>query len=221
MFQHHYSTTMLDEVLTTTLQSEAQLPLVSFSDSQPLSDDALVELVLNGNETAFAEIFDRYKRHVTRTVGRFFSERPAVEEHVQQAFVKAYTSLARYRGGGENSFAAWITRITVNICYDEFRRQQRRGQNLFAEMSTDEVDYVETIVNESDRTPEQQLAVAEIANRVLSALDPMDRIAMTLVYSEDRPLADVAKMLDITVSNLKSRLFRCRNLIKKRYSHLI
>src|SRR3954447_18811936 len=144
---------MLDEVLRTTLQSEAQLGAVSFSDGQPTSDDALVELVLNGDETAFAEIFERYKRHITRTVGRFFSERPEVEEHVQQAFVKAYTSLSRYHGGEENSFAAWITRITVNICYDEFRRRQRRGQSLFAEMTTDEVDYVETIVNERDRTP--------------------------------------------------------------------
>jgi len=212
---------MLNEVLTTTLHSEAQLPVVGFSDSRPTSDDALVELVLNGDETAFAEIFDRYKRHVTRTVGRFFSERPEVEEHVQQAFVKAYTSLSRYRGGEENSFAAWITRITVNICYDEFRRRQRRGQSLFAEMTTDEVDYVETIVDGRDRTAEQQLAASEMADRVLSGLDPMDRVAMTLVYSEDNPLADVAKMLDISVSNLKSRLFRCRNLIKKRYSHLL
>jgi RNA polymerase sigma-70 factor (ECF subfamily) len=212
---------MLDEVLRTTLQSEAQLGAVSFSDGQPTSDDALVELVLNGDETAFAEIFDRYKRHVTRTVGRFFSERPEVEEHVQQAFVKAYTSLSHYRGGEENSFAAWITRITVNICYDEFRRRQRRGQSLFAEMTTDEVDYVETIANDRDRTPEQQLAATEMADRVLSILDPMDRVALTLVYSEDHPLADVAKMLDISVSNLKSRLFRCRNLIRKRYSHLL
>lgn len=211
---------MLDEAHTT-LQSEAQLPAISFSDSQPATDDVLVELVLDGDETAFAEIFDRYKRHVTRVVGRFFSQRPEVEEHVQQAFVKTYTSLSRYRGGEDNSFAAWITRITVNICYDEFRRRQRRGQSLFAEMSTDEVDYVETIVNERDRTPEQQLAAAQIANRVLSCLDPMDRVAMTLVYSQERSLAEVAKTLKISVSNLKSRLFRCRNLIKKRYSHLL
>ncbi|MFL6374206.1 MAG: RNA polymerase sigma factor [Pyrinomonadaceae bacterium] len=212
---------MLDEVLTTTLQSEAQLPVVSFSDSRPTSDDALVELVLNGDETAFAEIFDRYKRHVTRTVGRFFSERPEVEEHVQQTFVKAYTSLSRYRGGEENSFAAWITRIAVNTCYDEFRRRQRRGQSLFIEMTTEETDYVETIVDGRDRTAEQQLAATEMATRVLSGLDPMDRVAMTLVYSEDIPLADVATTLRISVSNLKSRLFRARNHIKKRYSHLL
>ena len=210
---------MLDEVFTT-LQSEAQLPAVSFSDGRPTSDDALVELVLNGDETAFAEIFERYKKHVTRTVGRFFSERPEVEEHVQQAFVKAYTSLARYRGGEENSFAAWITRITVNICYDEFRRRQRRGQSLFAEMTTGEVDYVETIVDGRERSPEQQLAASEMATRILSGLDPMDRMAMTMVYSEEHSLDEVATSLGITVSNLKSRLFRARNHIKKRYSHL-
>jgi len=211
---------MLDEVITTTLQSEAQFQAVSISDSAPISDDGLVELVLNGDQTAFAEIFEKYKHHVTRTVGRFFKQRTDVEEHVQQTFVKAYTSLSRYHGGVENSFAAWITRITINICYDEFRRRQRRGQSLFTEMTTEEVDYVETIADGRERTPEEKLQAADLANRVLSSLEPMDRIAMTLVYTEDRSLGDVSRSLGITVSNLKSRLFRCRNLIKKRYSHL-
>ena len=220
MSQDTHSTTMLDEVLTTTLQSEAQLPGITFSDTDPASDDRLVELVLDGDETAFAEIFERYKRHVTGTVGRFFSERTEVDEHVQQAFVKVYTSLSRYQGGEQNSFAAWVTRITVNICYDEFRRRSRRGQSLFAEMTTDEVDYVETIVDGRERSAEQQMAANELASRVLSTLDPMDRVAMTLVYSQDHSLDEVARSLGITVSNLKSRLFRCRNHIKKRYSHL-
>jgi len=213
---------MLDEVLTTTatLQSEAQFQAVSVPESDPISDDALVELVLSGDEAAFAQIFEKYKRHVTRTVGRFFKERSEVEEHVQQAFVKAYTSLARYHGGVENSFAAWLTRIAVNVCYDEFRRRQRRGQSLFTEMTTEEVDYVETIADGRERSPEQRLAASDLADRVLSSLDPMDRVAMTLVYTEDRSLDEVSRSLGISVSNLKSRLFRCRNHIKKRYSHL-
>ncbi|HEV7700443.1 MAG TPA: sigma-70 family RNA polymerase sigma factor [Pyrinomonadaceae bacterium] len=211
---------MLDEVFLTILQSEAQLPAIQFSDNDPTSDDRLVELVLAGEETAFAEIFERYKRHVTLTVGRFFSDRAEVEEHVQQAFVKAYTSLNRYRGGEDNSFAAWLTRIAVNVCYDEFRRHKRRGQSLFTEMSRDETDYVETIVDGRERSTEQSLAARDLAERIMSGLDPMDRVAMTLVYSEDRSLDEVARSIGITTSNLKSRLFRCRNHIKKRFSHL-
>jgi RNA polymerase sigma-70 factor (ECF subfamily) len=211
---------MLDEVLNITLQSEAQLPALTVAENGPTSDDRLVELVLDGDNTAFAEIFERYKRHVTRTVGRFFAERNEVEEHVQQAFVKAFTSLAKYHGGEDNSFAAWMTRIATNVCYDEFRRRQRRGQSLFSEISSDEQDYVETLADGREPSPEQRTAARDIAIRVLAQLDPMDRFAMTLVYSEDRSLDEVSKVLGITVSNLKSRLFRCRNLIKKRYSHL-
>jgi RNA polymerase sigma-70 factor (ECF subfamily) len=211
---------MLDEVLNITLQSEAQLPALTVAENDPTSDDRLVELVLNGDNTAFAEIFERYKRHVTHTVGRFFAERNEVEEHVQQAFVKAFTSLAKYHGGEDNSFAAWMTRIATNVCYDEFRRRQRRGQSLFSEISSDEQDYVETVADGREVSPEQRTAARDIAIRVLAQLDPMDRFAMTLVYSEDRSLDEVSKVLGITVSNLKSRLFRCRNLIKKRYSHL-
>lgn len=211
---------MLDEVLNITLQSEAQFPAITVAENDPTSDDRMVELVLNGDDAAFAEIFDRYKRHVTRTVGRFFAERNEVEEHVQQAFVKAFTSLARYRGGEDNSFAAWITRITVNVCYDEFRRRQRRGQSLFSEISSEEQDYVETVADGREPSAEHKLAARDIASRLLGNLDPMDRVAMTLVYSEDRSLDEVSKVLGISLSNLKSRLFRCRNQIKKRYSHL-
>ena len=153
---------MLDEVLKNTLQTEAQLPVIKVSDDTPTTDDALVELVLDGDGAAFGELFERYKRHVTRTVGRFFSERSEVEEHVQQAFVKAYTSIGRYRGGEDNAFAAWLTRITVNVCYDEFRRRQRRGQSLFTEMTTEEVDFVETVVDGRQPSEEQRLA----ANRM-------------------------------------------------------
>jgi RNA polymerase sigma-70 factor (ECF subfamily) len=211
---------MLDEVFSTTLQSEAQLPAIHFSDNDPTSDDRLVELVLIGEETAFAEIFERYKRHVTRTVGRFFVDRNEVEEHLQQTFVKAYTSLKRYRGGEDNSFAAWLTRIAINVCYDEFRRHSRRGQSLFTDMSRDETDYVETIADGRERSAEHSVAARDLAKRIMDGLDPMDRIAMTLVYSEDRSLDEVAETIGITTSNLKSRLFRCRNHIKRRFSHL-
>ena len=70
-------------------------------------------------------------------------------------------------------------------------------------MTTEEVDYVETIADGRERTPEEKLQAADLANRVLSSLEPMDRIAMTLVYTEDRSLDDVSRSLDITVSNLK------------------
>lgn len=211
---------MFDEVLKINLQREAQFPAIEFTDGTPLSDAELVDNVLAGDEASFAEIFERYKKHVTRVIGRYFRDRSEIEEHVQQAFAKTYFSLSNFRGLQENSLAAWITKITVNVCYDEFRRRQRRSQSLFTEMTTKENEYVESIVDNRAATPENMLQNAELADKILSGVEAKDRVALTLVYSQEYSLDEAANMLGITTSNLKSRLFRCRNHIKKRFSHL-
>lgn len=212
---------MPDEVLTIGLQREAQIPAISFSDgSAAATDEDLVRATLDGDERAFAEIFEKYKRPVTRVVGRFFRERSAIEECVQLSFTKAYFSLKQFRGERGDSFPAWMTRIAVNICYDEFRRRGRRPESLFADMGKEGMAYVESISDGNVRTAEISLASSHIAEKILSSLDERDRIAMTLVYSQDYSLSDAANIIGISASNLKSRLFRCRNQIRKRFAHL-
>lgn len=218
--ENDISSKMLDEVLDIRLGARLQIPATEFRDEIDASDDSLVRSAIEGDETAFAEIFDRHKLGVTRTVGRFFRERSDVEEMVQQSFTKVFLSLKRYRGGEERSFFAWITRITVNVCYDEFRRRQRKSESLFSEIHDEESDYVSSIVDRRERSVESTLSNAQIAERILAGLDAEDRVAMTLVYSQEYSLEEAASMIGITTSNLKSRLFRCRNNIKRRFGHL-
>src|SRR5947208_1677266 len=119
---------MLDEVLNINVQSTTQLRAVEPVIEVTRTDEFLVRCVLDGDESAFTEIFDRYKRQVTRTAGRFFRERADIEECVQKSFTKAYFSLSKFRGAEQRSLAAWLTRIAVNICYDEFRRRNKAGE---------------------------------------------------------------------------------------------
>lgn len=139
---------------------------------------------------------------------------------MQQSFTKAYFLLKYFRGGLANSFPAWITRIAVNVCYDEFRRRQRRPEKPFCDMADDGDEYLENIRIENESYAERSLVAAELADRILSSLDAKDRIAMTLVYSEDYTLTEAADLIGISTSNLKSRLFRCRNHIRSRFGHL-
>ena len=212
---------MFDEVLNIPLQNEAQPFGFAFDEPVDATDEMLVRSVLAGDETAFAEIFDRYKLLVTRVVGRFFRDRAEIEEFVQQTFTKVFFSLEKYRGGEQNAFPAWVTRISVNVCYDHFRRRGRRPESTFTDMSTGEVEYVETIVDGRETSIDQRLAAEQLAERVLSILDDRDRVAMTLIYCGDYSLDEVAEFLGMTVSNLKSRMFRCRNQIKNRFGELL
>jgi len=211
---------MLEEVINISLQKDGQFPTIEFTDDSPVADERLVQMTLAGDETAYAEIFERYKRPMTRVVARYFRERSEIEEFVQQCFTKAYFSLKNFRGGEDRSFAAWMTRIAVNVCYDEFRRRGRKGESLFSEMSDAENDYLETVADGREPTADRSLIAAQLAEKVLSSLDAKDRIAITMVYSEDFSLNEVAEAIGITTSNLKSRLFRCRNQIRTKFGHL-
>lgn len=211
---------MFEEVINISLQREAQLPPIEFTDESPLADERLVQMTLAGDETAYAEIFERYKRPLTRVVGRYFRERSEIEEFVQQSFTKAYFSLRNFRGGEDKSFAAWITRIAINVCYDEFRRRGRKGESLFSEMTDTENDYLQSVADGREIAADRSLVASQLAEKVLSSLDAKDRMAMTLVYSEDHSLNEVADAIGISTSNLKSRLFRCRNQIRARFGHL-
>lgn len=211
---------MLQEVLNINLQTNTRSQADVITDVTPASDEQLVQAVLDGDETAFAVIFERYTRPMTRVVSRFFRERSDIEEFVQQSFTKAYFSLNKYRGGEDNSFPAWMTRIAVNVCYDEFRRRGRRAESLVTDLSSDESDYLETVADGRKPSVERLLAARQLTEKILSVLDEQDRIAMTLVYSEDYSLSEVAEAIGISTSNLKSRLFRCRNQIKSRFGHL-
>jgi len=209
---------MHDEVLKASLQPSPETHTVPISYSDEVTDEMLVAAVVAGDERSFSEIFDRYKRHVTRVVARFFSDRGDIEEFAQQSFTKAYFSLKNYRGGEDKSLPAWLSRIAVNVCYDEFRRRKRKGETTFTDLSDEETSFVETIVDDKARSEEDRLTAKQLADRVLGSLDPEDRIAVQLVYSEDLSLAEAAAIIGISTSNLKSRLFRCRNFIQKRFS---
>lgn len=211
---------MFEEVINISLQKEAQPPTIEFTDDAPLTDERLVQMTLAGDQTAFAEIFERYKRPMTKVVARYFRERTEIEEFVQQGFTKAYFSLKNFRGGEDRSFAAWLTRIAVNVCYDEFRRRGRKGESLFSEMSDAESDYLETVADGREASADRSLIAAQLTEKLMSSLDPKDRIAMTLVYSEDYSLNEVAEAIGISTSNLKSRLFRCRNQLRTKFGYL-
>jgi RNA polymerase sigma factor (sigma-70 family) len=87
-------------------------------------------------------------------------------------------------------------------------------------MSSEEMEFVEAVVDGQQMAADRKLIAAQIVEKVISTLAPLDRVAMVMIYSADYSLAEVANILGITKNNLKSRLFRSRNKIKGKFSHL-
>src|SRR5215216_25682 len=102
------------------------------------SDVALVNQARDGDETAFAELFNRHRRRVSLIASRFFRQPQQLEEIVQESFTKAYFALSDFSNTQDNSFAAWLARIAFNTCYDELRRMKRRPESTLNDVSEEE-----------------------------------------------------------------------------------
>jgi len=211
---------MIDETIKINPVQNVKLSATKLSEPSEITDDELVKLVLAGDEAAFACVFERYRKLVVHLVSRFFRQRQEIEDIVQQAFTKIYFSLKDFRGGNDKSFSAWLSRLTINACYDELRKRGRRSENLFSEFTDEERHCFEQIVAENSPNAEKSLVTKDLAEKVLSQLDAKERLALTLLHGEDFSVAEVANIVGWSESNVKTRLFRCRNNLRNIFRHL-
>ncbi len=197
-----------------TIKLERISTLSISSNERVEADEELVRTILAGDEAAFNLIFERYRHLIVYLVGRFFNRREVIEELVQQSFTKIYFSLKDFRGGRENSFSAWISRLTINICYDELRCLKRRPENIFAELNKEQLEYIEKIVVQNSFDNEKTFINRDLAEKLLSGLEAKDRLALTLYHGEDFSISEVAEKVGWTESNVKIRLMRTRKYLR-------
>lgn len=193
------------------LTGESERPMIAAEES----DAALVSAVLAGDEAAFKLIFERYRRLIAHLVSRFFYNRAEVEEMMQQSFTKIYFSLDSFEGGREKSFTSWVSKITVNQCYNELRRQKRHPENRFGDLSGEEIATLERAATKTDSPDaEDSLINRDLSEKLLSKLDAPDRLALTLLYAQEMSIEEVSEILGWSPSNVKTRLFRARNYLR-------
>lgn len=182
--------------------------------SETTEDLALAARIGAGDERAFEALVDRHFAHVARIVGRFFRRAEIAEEVRQEVFVKAYTRIATYRG--EMPLEHWLSRIAVNTCYDQLRRDARRPEVPVADLTDDSAGLLDRLaagaVNDEFWVKEEARVMAE---RLLSTLSPAERLVLTLMVLEDRTVAEVATLTGWSVANVKVRAFRARSKLRK------
>ncbi len=196
-----------------TLNINLKTAATKFTESE--TDAELVCAVLAGGDAAFDVIFERYRRLVVHLIAKFFNSREVVEDLSQQAFTKIYLSLKNFRGENDKSFQSWLSRLTVNVCYDELRRRQRRPEDLFTELSGEENDYSDGISGKEAGDHEKALVNKDLAKKLLAGLEPEGRLVITLYHSEEYSVAEIAEILGWSVSKVKTRLMRTRQELKK------
>lgn len=186
-------------------------------ETQPaaaLTDDELVRAVRAGDEAAFARLFERHARFVTRLVGRFFARAQEVEEIVQDVFTEAFLGLDRYRGGQERSFVAWLKSITTTTCYDALRAARARRTTTIESLGNRELSSLNGLFPGIPLTAEESMILRDSAVKLLARLAPADRLVLTLLSTEEASVREIAQLTGWSEANVKVRAFRARRALR-------
>jgi RNA polymerase sigma-70 factor (ECF subfamily) len=169
-------------------------------------DRSLVDRCVAGDRAAQRELFRRESRRVHATLYRILGTNVSMDDLVQDVFIEVFKSLASFRG--ESSLSTWIDRCTAHVAISHLRRKRPK---LVGVVAADESPAKEPC-------PEQSVLLKEAARRLYVELDRMDptlRLALTLHVIDDRPVAEVAKMMDASVVATKTRVWRARRHLEK------
>jgi RNA polymerase sigma-70 factor (ECF subfamily) len=179
-------------------------------------DFALMVRVGEGDHAAFRQLVERHQNAVIGTVAKMLGNASESEDIAQQVFLRIWRNAKRYRPDAK--FTTYLFTITRNLVYNETRRRSRKK-----EVSSDEREENSNLTVEAspDRQPDAELLQAELQRKVdeaIASLPETQRMAVVLRRYEQLSYEEIAVVLKLSVSAVKSLLFRARTSLREALS---
>ena len=180
------------------------------------TDHQLVLRVQKGDKRAFDLLVLKYQYKLQAIVGRFIRDADEVADVTQEAFIKAYKALPKFRG--ESQFYTWLYRIAINTAKNHLVSRSRRPANTDIDIAdAEQFSNNDKLIDEAN--PENSMMTEELAATIKNALAalPEDlRTALTLREFEGMSYEDIAGVMDCPVGTVRSRIFRAREFLDER-----
>ncbi len=179
-------------------------------------DVRLMQLVAEGDTSAFEALIERHQALVAGTVARMLGSNSDVEDIAQQVFIRVWKSARRYVPRAK--FTTWLLKITRNLVFNELRRSKRHAHvPLQSEPGAEEIP----LKDETNPAPDASLLETELQRAIEEAivqLPESQRMALVLRRYEQLSYEQIAEVLDLSVPAVKSVLFRARTELRTRLS---
>jgi len=179
--------------------------------STGLNDSEIISRVLQGDTNAYAELVTRYQNYVFTLTLRLIKSREDAEEVAQDVFVKAYRSLADFRG--DSKFSTWLYTIVNTTSITFLRKKKLAIQSLDDERTFEVADSKDSGMR-ADQV-EKKSRVAMVTNAI-GLLSPDDAEVITLFYKAEQSLEEISKILGLETNTVKVRLHRARTRLKEK-----
>ncbi|MGV3528384.1 MAG: RNA polymerase sigma factor [Flavisolibacter sp.] len=175
------------------------------------ADSEIIEQVLRGDQHAYSELVEKYKNFVFTIALRYVKGREDAEELSQDIFIKAYRSLADFKGASK--FSTWLYTITTTTCISFLRKNKLEVHSLDDEKVFARADNVDGGMNANQV---EQKSRVNMVNEAIKLLSPDDAQVITLFYKGEQSLEEIAEILGKEPNAVKVQLHRARGRLKEK-----
>ena len=185
------------------------------------ADQELVKRVQAGDKRAFDELVLKYQHKLVKLISRYVHDHAEALDVSQEAFIKAYRALPRFRG--DSSFYTWLYRIGINTAKNHLVSQGRRPPDSDIDAQDAERYDIESRLRDQE-SPEALAQRDQVQDTVVAAIDDLPddlRTAIVLREFEGLTYEEIAQAMECPIGTVRSRIFRAREAIDKRLRPLM
>jgi RNA polymerase sigma factor (sigma-70 family) len=178
-------------------------------------DSRLIQSALAGDDRAYKQLMKKYHDAIYNFIYRMIRDKQQVEDLTQEAFIKAFGSLANFNE--EYAFSTWLYKIATNNCIDYIRKRKLQLYSIDKPIQSRESEYsfeLPDLSYEADREliSEQR---SRLLNEAIERLPEKYRTVILLRHTEEKSYEEIAKMLKLPIGTVKAHIFRAREILYK------
>lgn len=175
------------------------------------SEEKLIERLRAGDAAAAEQLYRQHARYLTAVCSRYLANDEDVKDVLQEAFLKVFSTIGRFRYQGEGSLRAWMTRIAINESIDYLKAKQR--------MPLD--DLSDSLLGMPDEPPPTDEVPAEVLHRLVRELPEGYRLVFNLYVMEGKSHREIASMLGIKEGTSASQLYKAKATLATKINQYI
>ncbi|MBA2481433.1 MAG: sigma-70 family RNA polymerase sigma factor [Planctomycetes bacterium] len=181
----------------------------------PLDVAACLARVARNDQDAARALVAHCHPLVAKLVRSHLPRQQSEEDLIQEVYMKMFARLDQYHPVDGIPFEHWLSRLTVNTCLDALRTEGRRPRTRQAALSDGAETWLESLgSDQAQQRTDDVVAARELVEALLSRLEPKDRLVLTMLDLEERPVAEIAQVTGWSRTLVKVRAFRARRRLR-------
>jgi len=205
----------LNQPLTSSSPRDLDLAMIKDNNKKELDDYTLIQQALEGKESAYTELMNRYKESVHFVVLKMVNNNnDDAEDLTIEAFGKAFNKLHKF--SPDYAFSTWLFRIAINNTIDFIRKKKLKTLSIDQPIDGLEDEHLTPSIASSDLNPENSFIKEQridIIHSITNKLSPKYRQLIELRFFKEYSYAEIAAEMELPIGTVKAQLFRAKQLL--------